>query len=105
MNAGRRCPSGRSKTRAVTARRSLDTTTPEIMAAAGGKVPLAIAGKPARERPETTGQPLAKTEKSEPSSSIQIEIDPTISSGYIHDRYDLLLRGRVLSSQPIDEIA
>ena len=29
---------------------------------------------------------------------IQIDIDAAISAGYIHDRYDLLIRGRVVSS-------
>ena len=34
---------------------------------------------------------------------IQVDIDPAITSGFIHDRHDLLIRGRVVSSAPIDE--
>jgi ADP-heptose:LPS heptosyltransferase/GT2 family glycosyltransferase len=36
---------------------------------------------------------------------IQIEVDPAIVAGYIHDRYDLMVRGRALSSVPLEEIA
>ena len=35
---------------------------------------------------------------------IRIEIDPAISAGFIHDRYDLLVRGRVVSSVPVEEV-
>ncbi len=35
---------------------------------------------------------------------IRIDIDPGISAGYIHDRYDLLVRGRVVSDVPVEEI-
>jgi ADP-heptose:LPS heptosyltransferase/GT2 family glycosyltransferase len=38
-------------------------------------------------------------------TAIRIDIDPGISAGYIHDRYDLLVRGRVVSSVPVEEIA
>jgi ADP-heptose:LPS heptosyltransferase/GT2 family glycosyltransferase len=34
---------------------------------------------------------------------IRIEIDPAIDGGFIHDRYDLLIRGRVVSNTPIEE--
>ena len=34
---------------------------------------------------------------------IQVDIDPAITSGFIHDRHDLLIRGRVVSSVPIGE--
>jgi ADP-heptose:LPS heptosyltransferase/GT2 family glycosyltransferase len=37
--------------------------------------------------------------------SVQIDIDPAISAGYIHDRYDLLVRGRVVSAVPVEEVA
>ena len=36
---------------------------------------------------------------------IRIEIDPAVSAGYIHDRYDLLVRGRVVSGVPVEEVA
>ncbi len=36
---------------------------------------------------------------------IQIDIDPAISAGYIHDRYDLLIRGRVVSSVAVTAVA
>ena len=34
-----------------------------------------------------------------------MDIDPIVSSGFIHDRYDLLIRGRTVSALPVDEIA
>jgi ADP-heptose:LPS heptosyltransferase/GT2 family glycosyltransferase len=40
-----------------------------------------------------------------PPPQIQVDIDPGITAGYIHDRYDLLIRGRVVSSVPIEEAA
>ena len=43
-------------------------------------------------------------EQAEPPA-IRIDIDPAISAGYIHDRYDLLVRGRVVSDVPVEEIA
>ena len=38
------------------------------------------------------------------NSSIRIDIDPAVSAGYIHDRYDLLLRGRAVSDVPVEEV-
>ena len=35
---------------------------------------------------------------------IRIDIDPAIIAGYIHDRYDLLVRGRVVSDVPVEEV-
>ena len=46
----------------------------------------------------------ARLEQAEPPA-IRIDIDPAISAGYIHDRYDLLVRGRVVSDVPVEEIA
>ena len=43
-------------------------------------------------------------EQAEPPA-IRIDIDPAISAGYIHDRYDLLVRGRVVSDVPVEEVA
>ena len=45
-----------------------------------------------------------RLEQAEPPA-IRIDIDPAISAGYIHDRYDLLVRGRVVSDVPVEEIA
>src|ERR1700760_1396871 len=36
---------------------------------------------------------------------VSIDIDPVVSAGFIHDRYDLLLRGRAVSALPIEEVA
>jgi ADP-heptose:LPS heptosyltransferase/GT2 family glycosyltransferase len=35
---------------------------------------------------------------------IQIEVDPAVTAGYMHDRYDLMVRGRALSNVPLEEI-
>jgi ADP-heptose:LPS heptosyltransferase/GT2 family glycosyltransferase len=44
---------------------------------------------------------------SEPTAAalITIDIDPVVSAGYIHDRYDLLIRGRAVSTLAIEEVA
>jgi ADP-heptose:LPS heptosyltransferase/GT2 family glycosyltransferase len=36
--------------------------------------------------------------------AIRIDIDPVITAGFIHDRYDLLVRGRVVSEEPVEEV-
>ncbi len=50
-----------------------------------------------------TPEPEPEPERLPPQ--IQVDIDPAISAGFIHDRYDLLIRGRVVSSAPIEEAA
>ena len=55
-----------------------------------------------RDRTATSvAEPEPKAERR--PSQIQVDIDPAITSGFIHDRHDLLIRGRVVSSTPIDE--
>jgi O-antigen biosynthesis protein len=55
-----------------------------------------------RDRTATSvAEPELKAERLPPQ--IQVDIDPAITSGFIHDRHDLLIRGRVVSSTPIDE--
>ncbi len=39
------------------------------------------------------------------ASQVRVDIDPMISAGFIFDRFDLLLRGRAVSSTPVEEIA
>ncbi len=39
------------------------------------------------------------------ASQIEVDIDPTVSSGAIFDRFDLLLHGRAVSSTPVEEVA
>src|SRR4051812_48565687 len=34
---------------------------------------------------------------------IRVDLDPAIAGGFIHDRYDVQIRGRVVSSVPIEE--
>ena len=52
----------------------------------------------------TSGRRRRRTEHAAPPA-IRIDIDPAISAGYIHDRYDLLVRGRVATGVPVEEIA
>ncbi|MEA2739177.1 MAG: hypothetical protein QOH05_2484, partial [Acetobacteraceae bacterium] len=37
-------------------------------------------------------------------SAVVIEIDPAVSGGYVHGRFDVMIRGRALSAAPIEEI-
>ncbi len=39
-----------------------------------------------------------------PPLQIQVDIDPAITSGYINDRYDLQIRGRVVSRVAVQEV-
>ena len=58
----------------------------------------------AREQPdELPGDPSA-TEPT-PKPRIEVDIDPVINAGLIHDRYDLLIQGRVVSTLPVEEAA
>jgi ADP-heptose:LPS heptosyltransferase/GT2 family glycosyltransferase len=49
-------------------------------------------------------QPRARSSAKPPASSIRIDIDPVVGAGHIHDRYDLLLRGRAVSATPVEEV-
>jgi hypothetical protein len=40
-----------------------------------------------------------------PAEQIQIEIDPAVSAGFINNRYDLEVRGWVVASSPVEEVA
>ena len=55
--------------------------------------------------PVAVGGADAGSARPERRRAIRIDIDPAISAGYIHDRYDLLVRGRVVSDVPVEEIA
>lgn len=37
--------------------------------------------------------------------AIQFDIDPAITAGFIHDRYDLLIRGRAVAPAALEEVA
>jgi hypothetical protein len=39
------------------------------------------------------------------AAPIALDIDPVVSAGYIHDRYDLLIRGRAVSTLAVEEVA
>ncbi|HEY7580005.1 MAG TPA: glycosyltransferase family 9 protein [Acetobacteraceae bacterium] len=39
------------------------------------------------------------------AARIAIDIDPVVSAGFIHERYDLSIRGRAVSSAPLEEVA
>src|SRR5579872_7164473 len=40
-----------------------------------------------------------------PPPKIQVDIDPAIPCGFVHDRYDVLIRGRIESSVAVEEVA
>ena len=88
-----RTPSGRTSGKVPPAdtasHPAADATPPPPAARGGGRRKAAAAPEPAA--------PVA--------SQVQIDIDPTVSSGFIFDRYDLLLRGRAVSATPVEEIA
>ncbi len=65
-----------------------------------------------RDIPLLVNQPSVGLEASGPieaasatADHIGIDIDPVVSAGFIHDRYDLLVRGRAVSRLPIEELA
>ena len=39
-----------------------------------------------------------------PSHAVIIEIDPSLSAGYVHGRFDIMVRGRAISAEPIEQI-
>lgn len=49
-------------------------------------------------------EPLPE-EPEQPPALIQIDIDPAVSGGFIHGRYDLQIKGRVISADPVEEIS
>jgi ADP-heptose:LPS heptosyltransferase/GT2 family glycosyltransferase len=57
---------------------------------------------PAARRRKAAAAPVAATPV---ASQIEVDIDPTVSSGAIFDRFDLLLHGRAVSSTPVEEVA
>jgi ADP-heptose:LPS heptosyltransferase/GT2 family glycosyltransferase len=71
-------------------------------AQATDKGTIAAGRRRARQR-DQAATPVPEPERLPPQ--IQIDIDPAITAGLIHDRYDLLIRGRVVASTPIDEAA
>ena len=78
-----------------------------------GKAPVSLdqptdaATEPASEASVPAVAVAARKRQTEPAAPppIRIEIDPAISAGFIHDRYDLLIRGRVVSGVPVEEVA
>ena len=46
-----------------------------------------------------------QTDETRPAAQILIEIDPNVSAGFINNRYDLEVRGWVVSSSPVEEVA
>jgi len=39
------------------------------------------------------------------AATVTFDIDPSVTAGFIHDRYDLLVRGRVVASHAVESIA
>jgi len=63
---------------------------------------------PRKTRPAPAEQAVAPspTEAHQgPPPQVRINIDPALTGGYIHDRYDVEMRGRVVSSAAIEEVA
>ena len=51
-----------------------------------------------------SGPPAPAGEEPESSAPPRVNIDSAITAGFIHDRYDLLLRGCVVASQPVEQV-
>lgn len=66
----------------------------------------AAVAQPLSVDPEPTialgGEPVAAVEIAQPR--ILIELDPKLSGGYMRGRFDVMIRGRVISAAPIEEI-
>jgi O-antigen biosynthesis protein len=88
-----RTPSGRTSGKVrpadTSAHPAADATEPSPAARGGSRREAAAAPAPAT--------PVA--------SQIEVDIDPTVSSGPIFDRFDLLMHGRAVASTPVEEIA
>ncbi len=48
--------------------------------------------------------PQANLPLTEADPAIVIEIDPVVWGGYVHDRFDITIRGRAISTAPIEQI-
>ena len=46
----------------------------------------------------------ALIEAAPPEASVQIDIDPTVPGGFIHNRFDLQVRGRIVSTVAIESV-
>ncbi len=59
------------------------------------------------EQPAEADAVRAQTRQTEQTatSSVRIAIDPEIAASHVHDRYDLLVRGQVVASVPVEEVA
>ncbi|MEI7713457.1 MAG: hypothetical protein WCI94_18615, partial [Rhodospirillales bacterium] len=57
--------------------------------------------EPPDEPVEAEGDPIAEATL----PVIAIEVDPGVSGGFIHGRFDLTIKGRVISASPAEEIA
>ncbi|HEY0184231.1 MAG TPA: glycosyltransferase family 9 protein [Rhodopila sp.] len=73
------------------------------MAPAAGVAETVLDRPSVETRPDTAARSGASAEiLAEPE--IIIEIDPALSGGYVHGRFDVMIRGRVLSPAPIVEV-
>ena len=54
--------------------------------------------------PIPVAEPAMETPSLEPAPIIRIEIDPGVSGGFLHGRFDVHIRGRVVSQSPAEEI-
>jgi len=68
-----------------------------------GDQPIGAAGRRRGQRRGQTATPMAEPEPKRLTPQIQVDIDPVIAAGIVHDRHDLMIRGRVVASIPIDE--
>ena len=60
---------------------------------------------PGRGRRRKQGAPVADETPRGPPPQVRIDIDPAMTGGYIHDRYDVEMHGRVVSSAAVEEAA
>src|SRR5690348_12461153 len=40
-----------------------------------------------------------------PAATVMFDIDPSVTAGFIHNRYDLLVRGRIVASHAVESVA
>ncbi len=77
-------------------------------AAAAPKTPAMVPRKPASSRPPTGGgtypAAAAAAPDDRPAPMILIHVEPTVSGGSMHNRFDVQILGRVASSAAIEDI-
>jgi ADP-heptose:LPS heptosyltransferase/GT2 family glycosyltransferase len=59
---------------------------------------------PSGRRASRDTKDAVKTNAASAASQVQVDIDPGITAGFIHDRYDIQVSGRVVANRPVENV-